>query len=101
MEDFERQLRDALARKEQPPSLEAKVFGAIAAGGSRRWGFWSWEALAASVLMLAAFWAQHEQGLRDLAAGEAARTRLQLALKITVTELSKIQKSVQASTEEE
>jgi hypothetical protein len=38
---------------------------------------------------------------RERAAGEAARARLQLALRITVTELSKIQKTVRASTEDE
>jgi hypothetical protein len=100
MEDFERQLRNALARKEQPPSFEAEVFAAIAAGASSRRSFWRWEAVAASALMAAAFWAQHEHAIRDRAAGEAAKSRLQLALKITVTELSKIQQTVRTSTEE-
>jgi hypothetical protein len=99
MEDFERQLRDALARKEQPPSLEAKVFAAIHAGNPRRWTFWRWEALAASVLALAALGA-HEHMVRERAAGEAAKARLQLALKITVAKLSKIQQTVRTSTEE-
>ena len=58
MEDFEQQLKHALARKEQPAGFEAKVFATIAADRSKRWFFWRWEALAASVLMLAAFWAQ-------------------------------------------
>ena len=35
--------------------------------------------------------------MRERAAGEAAKARLQLALKITVTELSKIQKTVKSS----
>jgi hypothetical protein len=105
MEDFERQLRDALARKEQPPAFEAKVFAAIAKSKSRRrvawWrASWRWEAVAASMLALAAFWSQHERTLRDRAAGEAVKARLQLALKITVTELAKIQKTVRTSTEE-
>ncbi len=100
MEDFERQLKHALARKEQPAAFEAKVFAAIAAGRSKRWFFWRWEALAASVLMVAAFWAQHEHAVRDRAAGEAAKARLQLALRITVTELSRIQQTVRTSTEE-
>jgi hypothetical protein len=106
MEDFERhgnfeqKLRDALARKEQPTSFEAGVFAAIAAGASSRRSFWRWEAVAASVLMASAFWAQHEHARRDRAAGEAAKSRLQLALKITVAELSKIQRTVRTSTEE-
>jgi hypothetical protein len=100
MEHFERQLQDALARKEQPPSFEAKVFAAIVAGKSRRWLFWRWEVVAASVLMVAAFGAQHERAVRERAAGETAKARLQLALKITVAKLSKIQQSVRTSTEE-
>ena len=100
MEDFERQLRDALTRKEQPPAFEAKVFAAIAERASRRPVSWRWEALAASVLALAVFGAQHERTVHERAAGEAAKARLQLALKITVTELAKIQKTVRTSTEE-
>ena len=99
MEDFERQLRDALARKEQPPLFEAKVFAAIAESKSKRWVSWRWEALAASLLALAGFWAQHEHTVRDRVAGEAAKARLQLALKITVTELSKIQRTVRTTEE--
>jgi hypothetical protein len=99
MEDLERQLKDALARKEQPPAFEAKVFAAIHAGQSKSWAFWRWEALAASVLALAAFGA-HQHAVRERAAGEAAKARLQLALKITVAKLSKIQQTVRTSTEE-
>jgi hypothetical protein len=42
---------------------------------------------------------QHETQQR--AAGEAAKARLEVALRITVTELSKIQKTVRTSTEDE
>jgi hypothetical protein len=101
MEDFERQLKYALARKQEPPSLEAKTFAAIAAETSKRRMFWQWEALAASVLLAAGLWAQHEHIVREQAAGEAAKARLQLALKITATELSKIQKTVNSATEDE
>jgi hypothetical protein len=101
MEDFERQLQDALARKQQPSSFEAKVFAAIAAEKTSRGSYWRWEALAASVLIVAGVFAQHENTVRERAAGEAAKARLQLALKITVTELSKIQKTVNAATEDE
>ncbi len=97
MEDFERQLKYALARKQQPPSFEAKTFAAIAAESPDRRMFWRWEALAASVLIAAGLWAQYERGERERAAGEAAKAHLQLALKITVGELSKIQKTVNAS----
>jgi hypothetical protein len=101
MEDFERQLKDALARKEQPASLEAKVFAAITAGQQDRRTSWRWEAIAASVLLVAGLWAQHETTLRERTAGEAAKTRLRLALQVTVTELSKIQRTVRTSTQDE
>jgi hypothetical protein len=38
--------------------------------------------------------------VRERAAGQAAKARLQLALKITVAKLSKIQQTVRTSTEE-
>ena len=103
MDDFEQQLRNALARKEQPPALEAKVLAGIRAGRSAGWSFWRWEAaaVAATVLLAAVSWMGHERESRERTAGEAAKARLQLALKITVTELSKIQKTVRTSTEEE
>jgi hypothetical protein len=101
MEDFEQQLRSALARKQEPPSFEAKTFAAIAAERSGRGMFWRWEALAASVLVAAGLWGQYQHGVHERAAGEAAKARLQVALKITVTELSKIQKTVNAVTEDE
>jgi hypothetical protein len=101
MEDFEQQLKHALARKQEPGSFEAKVFAAIAAGKPARRYSWRWEALAASVLLAAGLWGQHEHELRERAAGEAAKARLEVALRITVTELSKIQKTVKAATEDE
>jgi hypothetical protein len=109
MEDFEQKLKDALARKDQPPTFEAKVFAACArersasgsAGSSAPGVLWRWEiaAVAATILLAAVSWTGHER--QERAAGEAAKARLQLALKITVTELGKIQRTVQASTEEE
>jgi len=102
MEDFEQQLRNALARMDQPASFEAKVFAAVAARQSGRSIFSRWTAEVAAVVLIAAgFWVRHVGEVREHAAGEAAKARLQLALKITVTELSKIQKTVRTSTEEE
>src|SRR5271170_3498667 len=102
MEDFEQQLRNALGRKEEPASFEAKVFAAVAAQRSGRSIFWRWAAEVAAVILIAGgFWVRHEGEVRERAAGEAAKARLQLALKITVTELSKIQRTVRTSTEEE
>jgi hypothetical protein len=102
MEDFEQQLRNALGRKEQPAAFEAKVLAAVRARQSGRGLFWRWAAEVAAVIVIAGgFWVRHEGEARERAAGEAAKARLQLALKITVTELSKIQKTVRTSTEQE
>lgn len=106
-DDFEQQLRNALARKQQPPELEAKVFAAIAREKARPKfafsAFWRWEAVAvmASILLAAVSWTGHERELQQRAAGEAAKSQLQLALRITATELGKIQRTVRTATEEE
>ena len=112
MDDFEQQrfeqkLKSALARKEQPPTLEAKVFAAIARERSAPQPapkvFWRWEAVAvaAAILLAAVSWTGHERELQERAAGEAAKAHLQLALKVTFTELGKIQRTVRSSTQEE
>jgi Ni,Fe-hydrogenase I cytochrome b subunit len=102
MEDFEQQLRNALARKQEPPAFEAKVFAAVAARKPVRSAFWHWAAeMAAVVLIAGGFWLRYNHDAQERIAGEAAKGRLQLALKITVTELSKIQRTVHASTEDE
>jgi hypothetical protein len=102
MEDFEQQLRNALGRKEQPAWFEAKVLAATRAREPERRIFWRWAAeLAAVILIAGGFWLRYDHEVHERAAGQAAKARLQLALKITVTELSKIQKTVRTSTEEE
>jgi len=100
--EFERKMTNALARKPQPPTFEAKVFAAIATRQSRRGIFWRWAAeMAAVILIVSGFWMRYEHEVRERAAGEAAKARLQLALRVTVTQLSKIQKTVRNSTEQE
>ena len=100
MEDFEQQLKNALSRKEQPAWFEAKVLAAATPPPFRPQPYWRWAAgLAVMLLIGAGVLVQEERQQR--AAGEAAKARLQLALKITVTELSKIQNAVRTSTEEE
>ena len=102
MEDFERQLKDALRRKEQPASFEAKVYAAVAAQRSGRGIFWRWATEGAAVVVIAiGFWMGYQHEIQQRAAGEAAKARLEVALRITVTELSKIQKTVRTSTEDE
>lgn len=98
MDDLERQLKDALAHKEppdwfNPASLEAKVLAA--SRPRQRPTFLRWMVATASVLLIAAsLWTDHRNGVR-------AKAQLELALKITVTQLGKIQETVRTSTEEE
>ena len=102
MEDFEQLLKSALSREEPSASFEAKVFAAVAARRSGRSIFWRWAAeVAAVIVIVGGFWVRHEGEVRERAAGESAKARLQLALKVTVTQLARIQKTVRTSTEQE
>ena len=104
MEDLERQLQDALKREDAPAWFEAKVLAAAREGkktrpswvqrvvsGSRlRWA----AAIAAVALVAGGLVWQHERQVREdreRAAGEAAKARLVMALKITRTKLQHIQ----------
>jgi hypothetical protein len=93
MDDLDRRLSDALSRKEPPVWLESQI---LAASRPRpRPTFLRWMVATASVLLIAAgLWTDHRDGVR-------AKAQLELALKITVTQLGKIQKTVRTSTEEE
>ena len=96
MEDFEQQLRNALARKDAPEWFEAKVMAGIARDrgmqARRPVLRWRWaSALLATVLVIGGVTWQHERAVHERAAGEAAKARLQLALKITRAKLQKIE----------
>jgi hypothetical protein len=99
MDDFERQLKNALARKDAPEWFEAKVMAGIRrAGESHARGpalQWRWAAaLVATVLAIGGVTWQHERTVRERAAGEAAKTRLELALKITRAKLQRIEQKL-------
>ncbi len=101
MGDFEKELKDALARKEPPAWFEAKVF-ARATARRPRFGLLRWVVATSSAFAIAAgLWTDHQTAVRERIQGEAAKARLELALKITAAQLAKIQKTMRASTEEE
>jgi len=96
MEDLERQLKNALARKDAPDWFEAKVMASIRRDGgvqARRPALrWRWaSALAVTVLVIGGVTWQHERMVQERAAGEAAKARLELALKITRVKLQRIE----------
>ena len=102
MEDLEQQLKNALARKDAPEWLEAKVLAAAAREPERRrtwrpqWMFagrlrWASAVVAGALLISGVTWQQHERAVQDRAAGEDAKARLELALRITSTKLRKIE----------
>src|SRR5258708_7203468 len=104
MEDLERQLKSALERKEPPAWFEAKVLAAAARERSERRSWWQrvvhgnrlrWATAAAAVGLVASgvVW-QHERNVRiesDRAAGEEAKARLVMALRVTSNKIHKIQ----------
>ncbi len=104
MNDFEKQIRDALARKEPSPGFEARVLAATRRvearsswwnglfSGRARWA----SAVVAAVVVIAAVGWRHERDVEERAAGEAAKARLEQALKITSVKLAKIQEKVEA-----
>jgi hypothetical protein len=103
-EDFEGQLKNALARKDAPDWFEAKVLAAAAREPSEQRSFfhqlftggrlrWATVAAVIAISVSGVTW-QHERSVEERAAGEAAKARLELALKITSTKLHKIERTL-------
>lgn len=98
MDDFEKQLQQALSRKDPSPFFEARVLAAARRDGQARrarWRMWWASAVAASLLVFTGSAWQYEKSVRDRAAGEQAKARLELALKITSVKLQKISQKVE------
>jgi len=105
MDDLERQLKNALSRKQAPDWFEAKVLAAAARETKVPAAFWQRlmagtrlrmaSAVLASAAVLASGLAwQHERAVRERAEGEAAKAQLQLALKVTRVKLHKIEQKL-------
>jgi len=98
MDDLEKQLKEALVRKDPSPFFEARVLGAVKRqarehrASSRMW--WA-SALAAVLLVVTGSAWQHERTVREEAAGKDAKARLELALKITSVKLQRISRKVE------
>jgi hypothetical protein len=98
MDDFERQIKEALARREPSPFFEARVLGAVKRQSRERRAsvrMWWASAVAAALLVMAGSGWQYERGIREQAAGQEAKARLELALKITSVKLQRISHKVE------
>jgi hypothetical protein len=98
MDDFEKQIKDALARKEPSPFFEARVLGAAKRQAQERRAssrMWWASAVAAGLLVVTGSVWQHQRDVREEAAGREAKARLELALKITSVKLQKISQKVE------
>jgi len=102
MDDFEKQLAEALRREEPSGNFEARVLAAVAREKDRRgsWmpGGFRWAAaLAMTVVVVAGVGVEkYREAAAERVAGEAAKARLELALKITSAKLTKIRQQVNA-----
>ena len=98
---LEKQLKQALAKKEPSPFFEARVLGAVKRQQKERRAsvrMWWASALVAAVLLLTAGLSielQHQRDLKEEALGREAKARLELALKITSVKLQKISQRVE------
>jgi hypothetical protein len=105
MDDFERQLENALSRREPPPWLESKILAAVKEQlPAEQPGFWEriapwlrlrWiPAVVAVCLIVTGIAWQREKTAQERAAGESAKVKLELALKVTSVKLQKIKRLV-------
>jgi hypothetical protein len=98
MDDFEKQLKSALAKKDPSPFFEARVLGAVKRqerehrASARMW--WASAVAAALLVMTGSAW-QYERTVKEEAAGKEAKARLELALKITSVKLQRISMKVE------
>lgn len=98
MDELEKQLREALSRKEASPFFEARVLGAVTRQSKERrtslrmW--WASGVAAAALVASGSLW-QYEQNVREEARGREAKARLELALKVTSVKLQKISRKVE------
>jgi hypothetical protein len=100
MDDFEKQIQDALRRKDPSPFFEARVLGAVKRQArDRRASIRMWWATAVAAILIVAAgstW-QHQRSeqAREETAGREAKARLEVALRITSVKLQKISQKVE------
>lgn len=97
MDEFEQQLRRAMAREEPPAWFEAKVMAAVARNQQVKRPWWSlrWAtAGTAAALILVCGIAYRQDQMAEQRSGEEAKAKLELALRITSSKLRHIEQRV-------
>lgn len=98
MDDFEKQIKAALAKEEPSPFFEARVLGAVKRQARERRAsarMWWTSAIAAALLVTTGSAWQYQKTVQEEAAGKQAKARLELALKITSVKLQRISRKVE------
>lgn len=98
MDEFEQQIKRAMARREAPPWFEARVLAATERARQPRTAWrlrWVTAAVASLFAVTGVVW-QHQRAEQERAEGEAAKAKLELALKITRAKLLHIEQEIEA-----
>jgi hypothetical protein len=99
MDDFEKQIKEALAKQDPSPFFEARVLGAVKRQARERRAslrmWWASAVVAMLLVVTGSAWQQHQKAVREEAAGKEAKARLELALKITSVKLQRISRKVE------
>lgn len=93
MDEFERQLKAALEKKDPSPFFEARVLGAAKRQAKERRAssrMWWASAMAAVVLLMAGSVWQYQKAREEQREGQQAKAQLELALKVTSVKLQRI-----------
>jgi hypothetical protein len=96
MDDLERLLTDSLRREDPPAGFEQRVLAA-----TRRSAF-SWRplaAIAAAVSLVAGAGWEYDRARRERYAGQEAKAKLELALRVTSAQLQKVQHTLDSLNE--
>lgn len=98
MDDFETELKEALAKQAPSPFFEARVLAAARRQSVERRAslrMWWASAIAAVVLVVTGSTWQYQRTVREQVAGKEAKAQLELALKITSVKLQRISRKVE------
>jgi hypothetical protein len=93
MDDFEKQLKNALSKEAPSPFFEARVLAAARRQARERQAssrMWWASAIAAMLLVVAGSTWQHQRSVREETEGKEAKARLELALKVASVKLQRI-----------